>query len=279
MRSIGGAGAGQNQAHIALDGGKPMKRLFAILMAVILASCVSPKGESTSDQEAAHARASAKIHVELAASYYERSQYAISLQEIEIAIRADSKYAPAYSMRGLVRMALLEDKEAEEDFHYSLKLDKDNSETHNNYGWFLCQRGRDREGIDQLLEAIKNPLYTTPEAAWLNAGICSKKAGRLKEADQYLQRALVLHPNLPGALFGLAELSFMNGDYSGAKRYFSRFVQVQQMAQNLNAEQLLLGVKIERKMGDRDAEASYVMQLRKRFPDAREIQLLNHIER
>jgi type IV pilus assembly protein PilF len=42
----------------------------------------------------------------------------------------------------------------------------------------------------------------------------------------------------------------------------------------LNAEQLWLAVRIERKMRDRNSEASYVMQLRKRFPDSREVQLL-----
>ena len=35
-----------------------------------------------------------------------------------------------------------------------------------------------------------------------------------------------------------------------------------------------LAVRIERRMGDRNSEASYGMQLRKRFPDARETQLL-----
>lgn len=256
-----------------------MNRLHAVILAAALVGCASSGGESASQQTDSHAHASAKIHTELAASYYERSQYAISLQEIETALRAESKYAPAYSMRGLVHMALLDDKAAEEDFHYSLRLDKDNSETHNNYGWFLCQRGREREGIDEFLEALKNPLYATPEIAWLNAGICSKTAGRSKEADDYFQRALILHPNMPRALFGLADLSYINRDYASAKFYFARFERVQQMEQDLNAEQLLLAVKIEHKVGDRNAEASYTLQLRKRFPDARETQLLNQIER
>jgi len=40
------------------------------------------------------------------------------------------------------------------------------------------------------------------------------------------------------------------------------------------AEQLWLGVRIERKVGDRNAAANYAVQLRKRFPDAQETQWL-----
>ena len=36
------------------------------------------------------------------------------------------------------------------------------------------------------------------------------------------------------------------------------------------AEALYLGMCIERKLGDRSAEASYVSQLRNRFPDSAE---------
>jgi len=256
-----------------------MKRIHAIFLVAMLAGCASRGGESASQQAADHSHAIAKIQTELAAAYYERGQYAIALQKIESSMRAESNYAPAYSMRGLIHMALLEDKDAEEDFRHSLRLDKDNSETHNNYGWFLCQRGREEEGIQQLLEALKNPLYETPETAWLNAGICSKKAGRFKEADEYLQRALIMRPNMPRALFSLADLSYANHDYASAKLYFARFERMQQKEQDLNAEQLFLGVKIEHKVGDRNAEASYALQMRKRFPDARETNLLSQIDR
>jgi len=42
----------------------------------------------------------------------------------------------------------------------------------------------------------------------------------------------------------------------------------------LTAENLWLAVRIERKLGDSNAEYSYALQLRKRFPDARETQLM-----
>lgn len=244
-------------------------RLLGILLLVMgVAGCVSQQqsGEITRSQ------ASAKVHTELASLYYERAQLGVALDELRKALLAEPDYAPAYGLRGLVHMGLREDKEAEEDFRHSLQLDSANSEAHNNYGWFLCQRGRERESVRQFLVALKNPLYATPEKAYLNAGVCSMKAGEMKDAEEFLQKALLLQPGMPEAQLGMAELDFTNGDYVAAKSNFTRFAQ--DAAANLTADNLWLAVRIERKLGNRNAEGNYALQLRKRFPDARETQLM-----
>jgi type IV pilus assembly protein PilF len=244
-----------------------------VWLVLLLAGCASQGGGSagTPTETTTHAQAVAKIHTELAASYFERAQYGIALQEIDIALTSESGYAPAFNVRGLIRMALREDQQAEEDFRRSLQLDGKDPNAHNNYGWFLCQRGRESEAVVQFMEALKNPLYATPETAYVNAGVCSKKIGKLKEADEYLQRALVRRSNMPEALFNLADVSFISHDYAGARSYFLRFLQ---NSPELTAEQLWLAVRIERRIGSKNSEESYALQLRKRFPDARETQLL-----
>jgi len=254
-----------------------MNKLIPLsFLLIILAGCGAPGGQPTaSDQLNNRAYTSAKLHTELAGSYYERMQLGIALGEIDKALQADRDYAPAYNMRGLIHMDLREYKEAEEDFQQSLRLDKNDSETHNNFGWFLCQHGKELQSIPHFMAALKNPLYRTPERAYLNAGICSKKAGNNKDAEEFLQRALLLQPDLPQAKLALAELSFANGDYAAAKKHFAAF---SEKADSLTAEQLWLAVRIERKVGDRNSEASYGIQLRKRFPDARETKLLMHGE-
>jgi len=92
----------------------------------------------------------------------------------------------------------------------------------------------------------------------------------MKDAEDFLQRALLLQPEMPEALLGLAELNFANGDYPAAKSYFLRYSRGEEA--NLTAENLWLAVRIEHKLGDRNSEDSYGLQLRKRFPDARETQ-------
>jgi type IV pilus assembly protein PilF len=251
-----------------------MRLLSLFLAGFVLAGCASaPVGgdADASQTDTSRALASAKIHTELAGMYYERAQYGIALEELSIALNKESGYAPAYNVRGLVHMALLEDEEAESDFKRSLDLDENNSAARNNYGWFLCQRGRERESVKQFMAAVKNPLYATPEKAFLNAGLCSKKAGMMVEAEAYLRRALIMQPKMPEALLGMAELNYAQADFMGAKTYFQRF---SQLVPELTAANLMLAIRIERKVGDRNSEASYKMQLRKRFPDSRETKIM-----
>jgi type IV pilus assembly protein PilF len=238
-----------------------MVLLFPIL---VLEGCSTPAVDSDNSK-------SASVHTELAGLYFQRGQYGVALEETGLALQADPNYAQAYNVRGLVHMTLREDVEAEADFKKSLSLDRNNSDAHNNYGWFMCQHGREKESIPQFMAALKDPLYRTPGRAFLNAGICSRKMGNNKDAEEFFQRALVAQPGMPQALLALAEMSFASGDYSAAKRYFSDY---SKGSEDLTAEQLWLAVRISRKTGDRNSEASYGLQLRKRFPDARETELM-----
>lgn len=240
------------------------KLIAAVFFVLIVSGCTTQSG-------GAHSTASAKVHTELAGLYYERAQLGIALDEIEQALRADSDYASAYGVRGLIHMALREDEDAEDDFKKSLRLDKLDSHTHNNYGWFLCQRGREKESIPHFMSALKNPLYVTPGLAYLNAGLCTRKAGNKKEAEEFFQKALLVQPDMSQALIALAEMSFEDDDYALANQYFSKF---SGKTDNQSAEQLWLGVRIKRKIGDRNSEASYGTQLRKRFPTAKETQIM-----
>ncbi len=242
-----------------------------ISSALLVAGCTTQYVVGQDGQLTTRAHASAKIHTELAAQYYERAQLGIALDEVRQAMQAESDYAPAYNVRGLVHMALREDKEAEEDFKHSLRLDSNNPETYNNYGWFLCQRARAHESVKMFLAALKDPLYATPEKAYLNAGVCSQKAGELNDAEEFLHKALLLKPDLQDAVLALAELNFAKGDYQAANSYFSRYAHDNDA---LSAENLWLGVRIERALGNENAEESYSLQLRKRFPGSPETKLL-----
>lgn len=241
-----------------------MARLLPVTVLLAIAGCSTPS-ENSKDYR------SAKVHTELASLYYQRGQMGIALDELKQAMNADSEYAPAYGVRGLVNMALREDRDAEADFRRSLSLDDSDSDTHNNYGWFLCQRGREKEAIPQFMAALKNPLYTTPGLAYLNAGLCSQKAGHNKDAEDFLKRALAVQPGLSEAMYALAGLSLADGDYVAARQYFSGFAQ---NAGTMSAAQLWLGVRISRQTGDRVAEAKYGMQLRNLYPGAQETQLM-----
>jgi len=208
----------------------------------------------------------AQIHTELGAGYFGMGKIGIALEELTTAIKADSKYAPAYNMLGLLHMELREFDKAEEYFKRSLSLDSNNSEAHNNYGWFLCQRNREDEAIGHFMSALKNPLYATPEKAYFNAGECSLKKGDDKGAEDFFLRATKFQP-VPGqALLRMAEINFRNANYNEAQRYLESFMK----EVGATRESLWLGARIAHRLGNRDAEERYGAQLRTHFPDSRE---------
>jgi type IV pilus assembly protein PilF len=247
-----------------------MRRLAATAL-LLLAACAQAPSQRGNEAPAQYGETyRARIHTELAAQYYSRGQYAVALQELHEALRSDAAHAPAYDMRALVHIELGEDKEAEDNFRHAIELSGEYPEAHNNYGYFLCQRGRFEEAMTQFEKAWKNPLYASPEKALANAGRCALLSGDVTAADRYAQRALTRAPNHPVALLTQAEVGFRQGNATLARSQL-RLLETQG---GLDAPALWLGVRIERRLGNQAAEADYGLQLRRRFPNSQETRWL-----
>lgn len=213
----------------------------------------------------------AKIHTELAAAYYQAGNPAVALEELRIALEADSDYVQAYSVRGLVRAQLKENAKAEEDFQRALRIAPKNPDVNNNYGWFLCETGQPRQSIQYFLNAVKDPLYETPEVAYANAGKCALKAGDMDGAQEYLLQALRLAKSqAPETRYQLANVFYLRGNLDESKVYLNEAVKAMEPP---TPEALWLGVRLERKLGNKAGEGSYASQLRSRYPTSKEYQL------
>ncbi len=223
------------------------------------------RGQNSSDS-----RNRAKIHTELGGMYFQSGHMAAALDELAIAIRADSSFIPAYSVRGLVYTQLRDYTKAEEDFRYALNLAPNDPDVNNNYGWYLCETGRERQSIAYFLQALKNPLYETPDRAYANAGTCALKAGDMQGAEGYLLNALrFARDDATGPRLQLARLFFQRGINEEARIYLSEALKQMEPP---TSEALWLGVRIERKLGNRSAESGYASQLRSRYPTSDEYQ-------
>lgn len=225
---------------------------------------------NTRGQGASEPRNRAKIHTELGAMYFQGGNMAVALDELRIALDADSSYFQAHSVRGLVYTALKEYAKAESEFQRALSFAPNDPEVNNNYGWFLCETGKERQSIAYFLNALKNPLYETPDRAYTNAGTCALKAGDLEGAQGYLLQAVQFSRD--GAMLArlqLAKVFYKRGIYEESRLYLSDALK---MMEPPSADALWLGVRVERKLGNRSNEGGYASQLRSRYPTSAEYQ-------
>jgi type IV pilus assembly protein PilF len=207
----------------------------------------------------------ARVHTELASAYFERGNMGVALEELRTAIAADPNYAAAYNVLGLVHMELRENTVAQQHFERALRLSPNDPDVNNNYGWFLCQTGREQQSIAFFLAALKNPLYNTPARSYVNAGLCSLKNNE-RDAVDFFERALRSTPDNPQALLNLASLRYQRGELEAARRLIGRFNKLVEPT----AESLWLALRIERKLGDRPTENALTVQLRRRFSGSQE---------
>lgn len=245
--------------------------LGSSLVLSTLGNAMASNDDATVESAPASPAYRAQVHTELGAAYFARGQMGIALQELNEAISADSSYAPAYNVLGLVYMQLRENDQAHRNFERAVSLAPANSDVQNNFGWFLCQNGQPKEAIDHFMIALKNPLYATPEKPNLNAGICSLKLNQEAAAEGYFHQALRLQPRLAPALYYLAEIAYKRSDYEKGLTYIGRYMQ---LVTEPSAENLWLAVRLAHKGGDRNGEAQYSFMLRNRYPDSKEVQML-----
>lgn len=252
-------------------------RGFAVLAAAIfLAGCAVGKGggvgsaEQPISQQAAtsDSRQRAKVHTELGALYMQRGNMGVALEEARAALSSDASYAPAYNLMGLVYMQLHENRDAEKSFEQALALAPGDAETNNSFGWFLCQTGREQRSMQYFHAAIKSPLYATPSMPYTNAGICSLRLKDDRAAEDYFAKALRLDGNNDRALFFLADIAYRQGRVAAARQHLAELHKLAEPS----PESLWLAVRIEHKLGDREAEARFSAQLRRKFPGTPELQ-------
>ena len=253
-------------------------RFVSAALLVVLAGCAST-GEQADAQSRARARAAneesdsrarARIHTELAANYFEIGNLGIALQEVKEALASDTTYGPAFNVAGLIYAELREDQLAEQNFDRALKIDPLDSDANNNYGRFLCDRKREQAAIKYFLAALRNPLYQNPDRSYVNAGLCARRQGDMAGAEDFFQRALKVRSFQPQALYQLADIAFTRGDFAASKVMITRIISIVPPTPEL----LWLAIRVERKMGDRNAEASLGLQLRRSFPESKETRAL-----
>lgn len=239
--------------------------IFPLLFAALLTACSGPSHRLSPE----NARRAAISNAELGSGYLAQGNLALSKAKFEKALEQDPDLPQAHAGYALLMTRLGQNKDADKHFKRALRGDPYNSDTLNNYGTFLCGQNRIEEAEKQFLAALRDPLYRTPEYAYTNAGRCSMKIPDYDRAEGYYGKALQSNPRFTDALYEMAVLYDKKGNYRLANAYMQKFEQ-HGGANTHTATSLWLAIQLARRNGDKNAEASYSLLLRNRFPDSPE---------
>lgn len=245
-----------------------------LVMTAALAGCVSSSGGKnqlgTPDNERA-----AEINLQIGTDYLRKGNLVQAKEKIDRAVEQNPRNAQAQTAAGMLYERLGESNKAESYFAKGLSLDPKNPELQNNYGAFLCQKGKHERGAKLMLDAASNPLYRTPEVAYLNAANCARNGGDIKAAEANLRSALKVRPKFGEALFQMADLQYKQTDYLSARGFLERYIEVGRTT----AASLWLGVRIERGLGNSAAAKNYAERLKLEYPRAAQTKELIESER
>jgi len=250
-----------------------LMRRSPILLPLLLAACA---GNPSPNAQYAHLspeqrEQAVSINLQLALGYLQRGDVEGAKLKLDKALAQDPNSANVHMTYGLFHSRLGQAGEADSAFQQAVRRAPDDSNVLNNYGRFLCRQQRYDEAMPMLLKAAENPIYNTPEIPYTNLATCLIDQGRSAEAGPYLRRALQYNARLPAALLQLAQLSYDQGAAQAAYAYLRRYSEVT----SHTPRSLWLGVRLARVLQEKDAEASYSLQLRNRFPDSEEAYLLD----
>ncbi|HVC36782.1 MAG TPA: type IV pilus biogenesis/stability protein PilW [Gammaproteobacteria bacterium] len=245
------------------------KGFWIMAAAFMLAGCVS---SSTTPGNKVSLKQASQDNVALGVAYMQQGRRDLAMQKLQLALQQDSGNANAYSYLGLLYNNSGDIERADENYREALSKAPDDPQIQNNYAVFLCQHGKPKESEKYFIEAAQNPLYPTPEAAYANAGVCANLIPDKLAAEQLFRKALAINPNFPQALYEMARLSYDQKQYLEALAFIERF---NSAAPTPRPEVLLLGVRTENALGDKQGAQGYAKKLRILFPNSTETQQLN----
>lgn len=248
--------------------------LFCTAVAMLMqvsgcASNASVSGDNSdmvTDSDEPENRKRARLRLELAVAYFDKGQTTDALDHLKQSIGADPTLFEAYNLRGLIYMRLNDLVLAEDSFKRALAINPKAATVQHNYGWLLCQQSRYAEAVQSFASALGNPNYGDRAKTWMTQGLCQQRSGQLAEAESSLSRSYELDAGNPITAYNLATILFQRGEFVRAQFYIRRL----NNSELANAESLWLGIKVERRMDNREAMAQLGSQLKKRHPQSRE---------
>lgn len=209
----------------------------------------------------------ARVRTALAAQYIRENKLDAAQQQLEKAFAADSRYAPAYDMMGVLLQqegSAINLAKADEYFKKAIALDKDFEQARNNYGVYLSQMKRYSEAAAQFEIAGSALGYDGRIGALENLGRTYLKLNDKAAATKAFIRAIEGNRSSLIAHIELVDLLIEQNRPLQAQQLYDETLQ---LVQDKNSPRLLLqGIKLAAAQKDMITRQKLSQQLLSAYP-------------
>jgi type IV pilus assembly protein PilF len=215
----------------------------------------------------------ALINVELGLGYLAQGQVTRAKTKLTHALKLAPNLPETHTAMAYFMEMVSDHKDAEREHKKAVSLSSGKGAVYNNYGAFLCRRGRYKEADESFHYALEDKTYARTAEVYENAGLCALKwtdqqTAQLKAAE-YLTTAIHRDPSRSSAVLELAALNLKQGKASEAKDLLSRYKSVAEP----NARSLWLGIQVAKVLKDEEGVSNQALTLKNLFQDSPEYQL------
>jgi type IV pilus assembly protein PilF len=209
-----------------------------------------------------------RIHLQLGVRYLEMNKLALAKENLLLAIEQEPNNVQVQNSIAFLYEKLNNTQLANNHYHTAFTLAPDDWSVQNNYGRFLCEHGKNQQGLDLLTKAIATPLNDKSWLALTNAGRCHEAIQQTQQAETYFKLALSLNNSYAPALLEMQKISYLNTDYWAAKTYLQRYLAVAEQT----ASSLWFALQTEHALGNNSLAKQYQKELLDNFPLSEEAQ-------
>ena len=254
--------------------------LILFFMPFFLLGCTTTTTSSTENgpkekEEPWEPEKRAGVHVQLARGYMEVRKNSIALTELERALEISPSHIEANHVMAVLQQKMGHPGRAESYFRAALATKPNNYSVNMDFGSYLCTHKKEQEAMDQFQRALVGPFNRQLAVVYLRIGSCMLLHNKLTTADENFRKALAIQPKLGPALYNMAQVQYKSRSYLSARAFIERYFGTG----NVNPQSLLLAVKIEQQLGAMDLKEKYSGRLRREFPQSKEAQSLNQIDK
>lgn len=197
---------------------------LALLCLISLVACASAVNTTkTSANIITYNPKAAETNLQLAVGYLQEENTQKAKQKLLLAEQEDPKspfvwdtYAYFYAKTG-------DDDKAMSNYKKALSLAPHNGKILNNFGVYLCRKGKYQTAIDYFSLAVEDKTYLTTAEAYENAGLCALSIPNKPLAKSFFLKAVSNDISLKDANIELAKMAFDDKNNDEALFYLKRY--------------------------------------------------------